>query len=39
MAGKKKYKGESKKAFDRRSKKKGSSRKKANKRAKKSYGG
>jgi len=39
MAGRKKYKGESKKAFDRRRKKKGSSREKANKRAKKSYGG
>ena len=38
MPGKKKYKGESKKAFDRRKKKKGSSRKKANKRAKKRYG-
>ena len=38
MAGKKKYKGESKKAFKQRQSKKGSSRTKANKAAKKKYG-
>ena len=37
MASKKKYKGESKRAYDRRSKLKGVARKKANKRAKRAY--
>jgi hypothetical protein len=38
MAGKQRYKKESKSAFKRRKMKKGSSRKKANKKAKKDYG-
>ena len=38
MPARKRYKGETKKSFNRRLKKKGSSRKKANKAAKKRYG-